>query len=75
MKLIIPGTEEPAPTHRDTRLVELIAEAHAVRKAVLDQSGSLAQIAGRLGRDRGHLADMMRISYLAPDIVTTILEG
>jgi len=75
VKLIIPGTEEPAPTHRDTRLVELIAEAHAVRKAVLDQSGSLAQIAGRLGRDRGHLADMMRISCLAPDIVTTILEG
>ncbi len=74
VKLIIPGSESDL-TNRDARLVGLIAEAQVVRKAVLEQAGSLAQIAARLGKCRGHLADMMRISYLAPDIVTAIIEG
>ena len=74
VKLILPGSE-PDITNRDSRLVGLVAEAHAVRKTVLEQTGSLAQIAARLGKCRGHLAEMMRISYLAPDIVATIVEG
>ena len=74
VKLIFPGSE-PDTTNRDSRLVGLIAEAHAVRKTVLEQTGSLAQIAARLGKCRGSLADMIRISYLAPDIVTAIMEG
>ena len=74
VKLILPGSE-PDTTNRDNRLVELIAEAHALQKTVLAQTGSLAQIAARLGKCRGSLADMMRISYLAPDIVTAIMEG
>ena len=74
VKLIFPGSE-PDITNRDSRLVGLVAEAHVVRKAVFEQNGSLAQIAGRLSKCRGHLADMMRISYLAPDIVAAIVEG
>ena len=74
VKLILPGSE-PDTTNRDGRLIGLIAEAHAVQKAVLAQTGSLAQIASRLGKCRGILADMMRISYLAPDIVSAIMEG
>ena len=39
-------------------------------------AASLAEeIAARLGKCRGHLADKMRISYLAPDIVAGIVEG
>ena len=74
VKLILPGSE-PDTTNRDSRLVGLIAEAHAVQRTVLAQTGSLAQIASRLGKCRGNLADMMRISYLAPDIVAAIMEG
>lgn len=74
VKLIFPGSE-PDITNRDSRLVGLVAEAHVVRKAVLEQNGSLAQIASRLSKCRGHLAVMMRISYLAPDIVAAIVEG
>ena len=74
VKLIFPGSETVS-TNCDSRLVGLIVEAHAVRKTVLEQTGSLAQIAERLGKCRGNLADMMRISYLAPDIVTAVLEG
>ncbi len=74
VKLILPGSE-PDTTNRDSRLVGLIAEAHALQKTVLGQTGSMAQIAGKLGKCRGSLADMIRISYLAPDIVTAIMEG
>ena len=74
VKLILPGPE-PIPTRADPRLIGLIAEAHLARKHVLERSGSLAQIAAQLGKCRGHLADMMRLSYIAPDIVAAILEG
>ncbi|MDQ3540737.1 MAG: hypothetical protein M3440_08630 [Chloroflexota bacterium] len=74
VKLILPGSD-PVSTNYDSRLVGLIVEAHVVRKMVLEQTGSLAQIAERLGKCRGNLADMIRISYLAPDIVTAIMEG
>jgi len=74
VKLILPGSE-PDTTNRDSRLIGLIAEANAVQRTVLAQTGSLAQIASRLGKCRGSLADMMRISYLAPDIVAAIMEG
>ena len=74
VKLILPGSE-PETTNRDSRLIGLIADAYALRKTVLAQTGSLAQIATRLGKCRGSLADMMRISYLAPDIVMAIMEG
>jgi DNA invertase Pin-like site-specific DNA recombinase len=74
IKLVFPGPE-PVTTNKDHRLIGLIAEAHAVRRTVLEQSGSLVQIAERLGKCRGNLADMIRISYLAPDVVTAIMEG
>ncbi|WP_300536658.1 recombinase family protein [Sphingosinicella sp.] len=74
IKLVFPGSE-PATTNTDSNLIDLLAEAHAARQAVLEGKGSLAQIAARLGRCRGHLADRMRQSYLAPDIVAAILEG
>lgn len=74
IKLVFPGSE-PATTNTDSNLIDLLAEAHAARQAVLEGKGSLAQIAARLGRCRGHLADRMRQSYLAPDIVGAILEG
>jgi len=74
VKLILPGSE-PILTNHDTRLVGLLAEARTVQKAILEQTGSLSQIAARLGKCRGNLADMMRISFLAPDIVTAIMEG
>jgi len=61
IKLVLPGPE-PIPTNADPRLIGLIAEAYQARRQILEQSGSLAQIAAGLGKCRGHLADMMRLS-------------
>jgi DNA invertase Pin-like site-specific DNA recombinase len=74
VKLLVPGTDTPEVKY-DPRLVSLVAEAHSLRRMVLAQSGSLSQIAARLGMCRARMADMMRLSWLAPDIVTSILDG
>ena len=74
MKLIIHGSELDT-TSRDSRLIGLIVEAHAVQNAVLVQTGSLAQIAVRLGKYRGAPADMMRISYLPRILSRTSWRG
>ena len=74
IKLLVPGTQAPEVNY-DTRLVSLVAEAHSFRRTVLSQPGSLSQTAARLGICRARLADLMRLSWLAPDIVETILDG
>ncbi len=74
VKLLVPGTQAPTVIY-DPRLVSLIAEAHSIRRMVMEQSGSLSQIAKRLGMCRGRLADMIRLSWLAPEIVMSILDG
>jgi hypothetical protein len=69
VKLILSGSEPSTRNRdRDSRQVALVAEAHLVRKAALEQRGSLAQIYALS-------TDMMRISYLAPDIVAAIMDG
>jgi len=42
---------------------------------VLGQTGSLIPIAARLGKCRGGRANLIRISYLAPEIVAAIMDG
>ena len=60
----------------DLRLIKRVADAYLARQLVLARSSeSMSVIAADLGRCRGELADQMRLSYLAPDIVVAILEG
>lgn len=74
IKLLLPATEVPSADH-DPRLARLIAEAHAIRCMVLEQPGSLSTIAKQQGMCRTRLADMMRLSWLAPNIVMAVLDG
>ena len=74
IKLILVGGEA-APAERDDRLVELIAEAYSVRRMITEQTGSLSQIAIRRGCCRGRLTDLLKLSWLAPDIVSAIMQG
>ncbi len=75
IRLAIPGP--PAPkVHRDERLVQLLAEAHAVRTQVLAMGDtSLVRTAAALGCCRTRLGNHLRLSFLAPDIVAAILAG
>ena len=61
---------------RDTKLIALLADAYAARKLVLAYPDlSLADLAKQQGKCRKHLAKLVEISCLAPDIVTAVLDG
>jgi hypothetical protein len=57
-------------------LVELIKDAFAIRNQLLSGSdASIEAMSGRLGMNKCRLASLIRLSYLAPDIVRALLEG
>ena len=61
---------------RDQQLVDLIVEAHAARSLLMAAPNtSIDQLAKGQGRCRTHFAKLIKLSYLAPDIVTMVLEG
>jgi DNA invertase Pin-like site-specific DNA recombinase len=60
----------------DAKLIALLAEAHSARKLVLAYpETSLADLAKQQGKCRKHLAKLIELSCLAPDIVMAILAG
>ncbi|WP_137871298.1 recombinase family protein [Sphingopyxis sp. 2PD] len=77
LRLILPAsTPAVPPRQRDEKLVQLVAEAQAARKLVLENPGrAVASIAADHGRCRTRLAKLVGLSCLAPDIVTAIVEG
>lgn len=70
---------KPAPKperERDEKLVALLAEAYAARQLVLDNPDTpLADLAKQHGKCRKHLAQLVEMACLAPDIVEAIVGG
>jgi hypothetical protein len=70
-----------APPERERRqpdpaLIKLVVQAISTRAALESHScHSFSDLALRLGYSREHAADLIRVSYLAPDIIAAILEG
>ena len=57
-------------------LAAMIAEAFAVQNQLLSGSdASIEAMTERLGIGKGHLTSLVRLSYLAPDIVRALLKG
>ena len=57
-------------------LVELIAEAFAIRNQLLSGSdASIEAMSGRLGINKCRLTSLVRLSYLAPNIVRALVAG
>ena len=57
-------------------LVELIKDACTIRIQLLAGSDdSIEAMSGRLGMNKCRLTSLIRLSYLAPDIVRALLEG
>ena len=78
LRLIIPS-QQPitiAQATRDEKLVALVAEAHEAKKLILaEPDKSIAGIAAANARCRTRLGKLVRLSCMAPDIVTAIVEG
>jgi DNA invertase Pin-like site-specific DNA recombinase len=72
---IIPDGSTPSQP-RDEQLVALIMEAHAARQAMLSMpSRSIEQVAQQQGIGFARFKQLVRLSYLAPDIVESIFSG
>jgi site-specific DNA recombinase len=68
--------ENGAKAEVNAGLVELIKDAFTIRIQLLSGSDdSIEAMSGRLGMNKGRLTSLIRLSYLAPDIVRALLEG
>lgn len=74
MRMVIEDGSEPAKV--DPGLVRLLLRAHAIRDRQLeDPSLPLKEIAVEEGISSSYVTRLLRLAFLAPDIITAILDG
>ena len=74
-RLTVPP-DERAMGSKDPALIKLIAKAHIAREAIATAGErSIADIATEHGFSRDYFGVLLRVSYLAPDIVAAIVDG
>ena len=74
MRMVVEDGSEPANV--DSVLVRLLLRAHAIRARLLDEpSLPLKEIAAEEGVSSSYATRLLRLAFLAPDIVTAILRG
>lgn len=60
----------------DKQLVKLLHDARSARQLLEDRRDlTLEELAAVVGRRPGHFSRLVQLTYLAPDIVTAILDG
>jgi site-specific DNA recombinase len=74
MRMVVDDGSEPAKV--DPVLVRLLLRAHVIRARLLGEpSLPLKEIAAEEGISSSYVTHLLRIAFLAPDIVTAILNG
>jgi site-specific DNA recombinase len=74
LRLVVPGKE--TATRPDQSLVRLIARAHQMRdRLVADPDQTITQLAEQERLTASYLTRLLRLAFLAPDIITAVLEG
>jgi site-specific DNA recombinase len=74
MRLVVENGSEPANV--DPVMVRLLLRAQAIRARLLQNPGlTLKEIAAEEGISSSYVTRLLRLAFLAPDIVTAILNG
>lgn len=74
MRLVVDDGSEPANVNPG--LVRLLLRAHVIRARLLEEpSLTLKEIAAEEGISSSYATRLLRLAFLAPDIVTAILNG
>jgi site-specific DNA recombinase len=61
---------------RDGQMTSMLRDAHATREALMTgRDATIEAMAQRLGVRRGYLSSLLRLTYLAPDIVRDLVAG
>lgn len=76
MRLVIPPSHRGDDTHHDSGLIKLMVKAHAARAALrANTDRSLDEIVAGRGLTRDYFRVLVKLSFLAPDIIASIIEG
>ena len=76
IRMLIDGADPFATTKPDTRLTKLLIKARRFNTALIGSDGvPFATLAKREGVSPSYFTRLVRLSYLAPDIVQAILDG
>jgi site-specific DNA recombinase len=76
IRMLIDGTDPFATAKPDARLLKLLIMARRFNAALLDSDGMpYAALAKREGVSPSYFTRLVRLSYLAPDIMQAILDG
>ena len=74
MRIVVEDGSEPANV--DPGLVRLLVRAHAIRARLVEEpSLPLKEIAAEQGISSSYITRLFRLAFLAPDLVTAILNG
>jgi hypothetical protein len=75
--IAIAPAQAVANQRHDPSLIKLIAKAFAARSAVEAEAEAHdpKDLARKLGQDKDYFARLVRLGYLAPDIISAILNG
>ena len=74
MKFVIDGAEEGAPP--DAPLVRLLTRAHSLaRRLAASPASNVEEVGAQEGMGAPYAARLIRLNFLAPDIVIAILDG
>ena len=76
IRMVIDGTDQRATAKPNARLIKLLLRARRFN-AALTQGGGIvfAALAQREGVGRSYFTRLVRLSYVAPDIIQAILDG
>jgi hypothetical protein len=76
LKLILSQRTGTSAHRPDPGLIKLLAQATALRQKVAEaEASTFRDLASELGYSREYAADLLRVSFLAPDIQARILDG
>jgi site-specific DNA recombinase len=76
IKMLIDGTDPFAAAKPDARLIKLLIKARRFNAALVRSDGvPFGALAEREGVNRSYFTRLVRLSYLAPDIIQAILDG
>lgn len=74
-RLAIAPSSKDAVKRKDTPLIKLVAKAWAARCAIEKSTNDPKQVAADEDYEADYFARLIRLGYLAPDIISAIIEG
>ena len=73
MRLLVPGEKQTG--NADSALIKLIARGHQLRDQLLREDITAKELSERVQLNCSYVSRLIRLAYLAPDIVKAILDG